>query len=100
MVGVTNLENKSSGKSLESEGDVRIADSSNRNLAEVPDEFLGSILTLRGDLLILARLRELGFITGEMVAVVGRAPFGEPILVEIRGATVALRKSEAECILV
>ena len=57
------------------------------------------IVSLSGDVVLLARLRELGFIPGEPLVIAGVANvFGEPILVEIRGATVALRKSEAECV--
>lgn len=57
-----------------------------------------TVVSLQGDPIVVARLRELGFIRGEIVTIAGRAPFGEPILVEIRGATVALRKSEAACV--
>jgi ferrous iron transport protein A len=67
-------------------------------LTELAIEGEGNISKLEGDAVVVARLRELGFITGELVRVAGRAPFGEPILVEIRGATIALRKAEATCI--
>jgi len=67
-------------------------------LGEMPNHFEGSITKLEGDPSVVARLRELGFIRGEAVKVVGRAPFGEPILIEIRGSTVALRRSEAACV--
>lgn len=56
------------------------------------------ILDLKGDSVIVSRLREIGFVRGEEVQVRGRALFGEPILVEIRGAIVALRKTEATCV--
>lgn len=56
------------------------------------------IANLSGDAVLVARLRELGFIAGAEVKVLGRAPFGDPILVEVRGATVALRKAEARCV--
>lgn len=56
------------------------------------------ITDLKGDKVIVSRLREIGFVRGEEVQVRGRAPFGEPILVEIRGAVVALRKTEALCV--
>lgn len=46
------------------------------------------------------RLMELGFTTGENIAVVGVAPFGSPILVELRGSVFALRDSEAKCLVV
>jgi ferrous iron transport protein A len=68
------------------------------NLAELPLQAESPITALTGDAVMVSRLRELGFIRGELVRVVGRAPFGEPILVELRGATVALRKREAECV--
>ena len=61
-------------------------------------EIEGRITALEGDPIIVARLRELGFIRGEAVRVTGRAPFGEPILVAIRGTTIALRKTEATCV--
>lgn len=56
------------------------------------------ILDLKGDSVIVSRLREIGFVRGEEVQVRGRMPFGEPLLIEIRGAVVALRKSEAACV--
>jgi len=69
-----------------------------KTLADLPPETMKTIANLSGDELLVARLRELGFITGTEVKVLGRAPFGDPILVEIRGATVALRKAEARCV--
>ena len=70
------------------------------SLADQPNKTLCQIRELAGDPMVVLRLLEIGFIRGEEVLVRGRAPFGEPILVEIRGATVALRKNEARCILV
>ncbi len=67
-------------------------------LAEISKESERVIKRLEGDEILVARLRELGFIRGESVRVLGRAPFGEPILVEIHGATIALRKDEASCV--
>ncbi len=67
-------------------------------LAELPLQAESPITGLEGDPIVVARLRELGFIRGELVRLAGRAPFGEPLLVEIRGATVALRKREAQCV--
>ncbi len=69
-----------------------------RTLNEVPLNFEGIIISLAGDDLLVSRLQELGFIRGEPVKVRGRAPFGEPLLVEVRGTTIALRKREAQCI--
>jgi ferrous iron transport protein A len=67
-------------------------------LANSPLNQTGRISDLQGDSVIVQRLREIGFVRGEEVQVRGRAPFGEPILVEIRGAVVALRKTEALCV--
>ena len=69
-----------------------------KTLNEVPLNFEGKIVSLSGDDLLVSRLQELGFIRGEQVKVRGRAPFGEPLLVEVRGTTIALRKREAQCI--
>lgn len=42
------------------------------------------------------RLRELGFIEGAKVRILHEAPFGgDPIVVEVRGALLALRRQEA-----
>jgi len=67
-------------------------------LVNLPTDTTRPIVKLAGDGVLVSRLRELGFIRGETVRVVGHAPFGEPLIVEIRGATVALRKEEAECV--
>ncbi len=56
------------------------------------------ISSVVGDPVVVARLMELGFIQGEKVQLAGRAPFGEPLIIEIRGSTIALRKSEASCV--
>jgi Fe2+ transport system protein FeoA len=42
------------------------------------------------------RLLDLGFIPGTDVAVVRRAPLGDPVEYELRGCRVCLRRSEAE----
>ncbi|TYT24979.1 ferrous iron transport protein A [Luteimonas viscosa] len=45
---------------------------------------------------IARRLRELGFVAGEAVEVVARAPFGgDPILVQVGYTRFALRRAEA-----
>lgn len=48
-----------------------------------------------------SRLRELGFITGEPVRVLRRGqPGGEPLAVRVGVSTFALRRAEADCVLV
>lgn len=41
------------------------------------------------------RLMEMGVLRGSVIRVVGRAPMGDPIDVEVRGYHLSLRKSEA-----
>ena len=68
------------------------------NLNNKPVNFEGTIVDLVGDDEYTIRLRELGFIKGERVAIRGIVPFGGPLMVEIKGTVVALRQKEAECI--
>jgi ferrous iron transport protein A len=68
------------------------------NLDSLGDRESMSIVALEGETLLTSRLRELGFIGGEVVTVRGRAPFGDPLLIELRGFCVALRKGEAKCV--
>jgi Fe2+ transport system protein FeoA len=50
---------------------------------------------------IESRLMHLGFLNGEKVKITKKAPlFKEPLLVEVRGRSVALSFSEAELVLV
>ncbi len=67
-------------------------------LAQTPPNRVARITGLEGDAVLVARLREIGFIRGEEVRVRGRAPFGDPLIVEIRGTVIALRWEEAACI--
>ena len=47
-----------------------------------------------------ARLLDLGFTPGEEISVTQFAPLGDPLVVRVRGALLALRKREAAWILV
>lgn len=44
------------------------------------------------------RLRDLGLTPGCLVECVGISPLGDPAAYRIRGAVIALRKRDAECI--
>ena len=46
------------------------------------------------------RLQDLGFTPGEEVAITHTAPLGDPLVIRVRGALLALRKREAAWILV
>lgn len=50
---------------------------------------------------VAQRLDELGFVPGEVVRVIGRGPFGgEPLAVQVGLTRFALRRTEAERVLV
>jgi ferrous iron transport protein A len=57
---------------------------------------LGQVLDVLGDDSVAIRIMEMGFTEGETVRVVGLAPMGDPMEIEIRGYRLSLRKSEAE----
>jgi Fe2+ transport system protein FeoA len=46
------------------------------------------------------RLMQLGFLEGTQVAVIRRAPTGDPIEVEVMGYALSLRRDEARAVLV
>ncbi len=73
---------------------------SSKALSEQKFGFEYKITDLRGDAFIISRLQELGFIRGERILFKTKIIFGEPLIVEVRGTQIALRKSEADCIYV
>lgn len=58
------------------------------------------IADVAGDLVLTKRLREMGFHSGCEVRIVGRAPFNGPFVVQLHDSVLALRVSEAECLLI
>lgn len=56
------------------------------------------ITALSGDDILVERLHELGLHQGSVVSVIGRAPFGGPIIIKKSNSFLALRKEEAQCI--
>ena len=69
-------------------------------LSEAPLDQWHQIEMLDGPQEDCRRLLDLGFTPGEDVLVVQCAPLGDPLVVQIRGALLALRKREAAWILV
>ena len=57
------------------------------------------IRSLQGHHELRFRLQEMGFTPGVEVRLVARAAFGGPLAFALRGTTVALRRSDADCIL-
>lgn len=45
-------------------------------------------------------LMELGFVAGSAISFLMSTPFGDPNIYALRGTSIALRKSEAKCILI
>ncbi len=52
------------------------------------------------DSILKVKLMEMGLISGKKVKVLFRAPFGDPIAIDIEGYVLSLRKSEANLIYV
>jgi Fe2+ transport system protein FeoA len=60
----------------------------------------GTVLQLQGPEALRRRLMEIGFVPGSSVRFVLATPFGDPLVFSLRGTSLALRKSEAHCVLV
>ena len=57
------------------------------------DSFTGKSSTMK-------KLNQFGLYPGDLAHIVRRAPFGGPVLLQVRGMELALGRSLAECILV
>src|SRR5437588_1632602 len=58
------------------------------------------VLAVKGQGAIARRLMEMGVVPGAPVRVIKRAPLGDPIEVRVRGYHLALRRTEAQTIVV
>ena len=58
------------------------------------------IVEIIGDDVVASRLMEMGLIEDEPIAMVGRAPMGDPTEYAVRGYRISLRKSESVRVLV
>jgi len=59
-----------------------------------------SVVQIEGSDEVSLRLMEMGLTPGAEVALVGMAPLGDPLELELRGYRLSLRKSEAARVLV
>lgn len=59
----------------------------------------GCVKGLEASGVIRRRLLDLGLVQGTKVTVLRRSPLGDPSLYNIRGAMIALRKEEAELVI-
>jgi ferrous iron transport protein A len=64
-------------------------------LAELPVGRLGRIVQILGNDEISLRLLEMGLTPGVEVSVVGSAPLGDPVELELRGYRLSVRRAEA-----
>jgi Fe2+ transport system protein FeoA len=53
------------------------------------------VVGIAGTGALAVRLAELGFVPGTLVRLVKRAPFGDPLQLELRGYHLSLRRAEA-----
>jgi ferrous iron transport protein A len=64
-------------------------------LADVAPGQSAEVLSLSGDPALVQRFYEMGILEGERIAVVARAPLGDPIEIRLASSRLSLRKSEA-----
>jgi ferrous iron transport protein A len=78
-----------------------IVENDNRfHLANTPLNRTVRIKRLDGPREECDRLLDLGFTPGEEIVVTQKTPFGDPLVIRVRGALLALRKREASWICV
>ena len=66
------------------------------SLARLPLRQPGRISAVGGERAFRRRLLELGFLPGVEVTLLGAAPMGDPLDIEVRGCRFSLRRAEAE----
>lgn len=69
-------------------------------LADIPSGRSVRVLDVLGDDSLAARIMEMGIIEGQTVRVMGIAPLGDPMDLEVQGYRLSLRKAEARRITV
>lgn len=68
------------------------------NLSQLPIGQEGVVASIDASSAAAVRLMEMGMTPGCQVKMVGSAPFGDPLEVEIRGYHLSLRRTEAELV--
>ncbi|MGI6565989.1 MAG: ferrous iron transport protein A [Firmicutes bacterium] len=71
-----------------------------RSLADLPVGAASIVMELRAVGSTRRRLLDLGFVPDTAVEAVRRSPMGDPTAYQIRGAVIALRKEDADAVLV
>ena len=67
-------------------------------LADLKKGETRTVVSVHGEDAITRRLMEMGVIPGVAVRMVKSAPFGDPVEINVRGYSLALRKNEAESV--
>ena len=67
-------------------------------LAELKKGESRTVLSVRGEDMVTRRLMEMGVIPGVAVRMVKSAPFGDPLEINVRGYSLALRRNEAQSV--
>ena len=65
------------------------------SLAQLKVGGSGTIASISGDDEISIRLMEMGLVPGVALTLIGKAPLGDPLEIELRGYRLSLRQSEA-----
>lgn len=71
-----------------------------QSLAGLPIGAQARVISVQGGGAVTRRLMEMGVVPGAPVRVIKAAPLGDPIEVRVRGYHLALRRTEAQTILV
>ena len=70
------------------------------SLARLPIGKQARVITIIGSGTIARRLMEMGVVPGAPIRVIKAAPLGDPIEIRVRGYHLALRRTEAQTIMV
>ena len=69
------------------------------NLANLKVGESAQVTGIEGDDAISVRLMEMGLVPGVEITVLGTAPLGDPLEIELRGYRLSVRRREAERVL-
>ena len=67
-------------------------------LADLAKGESSKVVSVRGEDVITRRLMEMGVVPGVAVRMIKSAPFGDPLEINVRGYSLALRRNEAESV--
>ena len=68
------------------------------NMRDMHDNQAGTIVSIKVAGELGRRIRDMGLVPGTAIKIQGRAPLYDPVALRVRGATLTLRKTEADCI--